>query len=370
MILSCEGLKNLKKLLNIEKILKEYTFNKSQSFVKRLKQIFQAVYKIKEDIGQIEMNISQNTNPQTFIRLRALDKTIHNILITHHPTFCQKPEIINPLKTEEQEEGQASSKVCTKGGQSSKSCKQKEQETEEEVEEILDKLWIYGLNNMKISVQNLDEQIENYFDGKIFIWMKNKNSLLFVKKFQKIQLINLEYFKLYDCPLNSKSLRDIMRHWLSKKLDRFTLRILSLTNIKNYLPQIIHASHKIYKEITIWNFKINEPQMKRLLAAIKFIPNICFVECKLILHEVPNFRRSLSGTTIKEINFEDLGSPAFNDWEANPENFEILIKALLKTDLKKTLSEINLYSCSIEEDTIDQIIKKYDLSNIEFQIQP
>ena len=53
------------------------------------------------------------------------------------------------------------------------------------------------------------------------------------------------------------------------------------------------------------------------------------------------------------------------EWDKYPERFEHIIEAISKCTLKTSLKKINICGCKISKETVEGLLKKYSLDNIQ-----
>ena len=57
------------------------------------------------------------------------------------------------------------------------------------------------------------------------------------------------------------------------------------------------------------------------------------------------------------------------EWDKHPKRFEHIIEAISKCTLKTSLKKINIERCKISKETVEGLLKKYSLDNIQVVIQ-
>ena len=75
----------------------------------------------------------------------------------------------------------------------------------------------------------------------------------------------------------------------------------------------------------------------------------------------------LSGPEYKTtyLSFTYVGNKKENDWENHPERLKRVIKAISLCSLKDSLETINVYDSDVEVETVEEMLKEFNLDAIQ-----
>ncbi|CAI2370061.1 unnamed protein product [Moneuplotes crassus] len=224
--------------------------------------------------------------------------------------------------------------------------------------EIEKSLWFNATQN--ICRMCINYNLDCYFD----IWIDHQNYQRLLKKMASIRLPNISELLVYDCSLNNKRIRNFLWSMLPRQCKIFVLESNSLIRMNRNIAQITKASHLCTEKITIWKFKIGSSHLKRLLMANRYKRKVLFTCCQISLPVIPDLSDCLRGTTIEYLGFEDCGKRENSCWKNNLEEFENLVESLSKSDLKKSLKQIELNDCSLTISDVNKIFESNGLGHI------
>ncbi|CAI2381550.1 unnamed protein product [Moneuplotes crassus] len=138
-----------------------------------------------------------------------------------------------------------------------------------------------------------------------------------------------------------------------------------LTSITPFMEGMEVASKKVTTKMRIYNFEIGEQELFDLFIWNKSKDWIGLRECTLSLSEIPNFKSSLKGSTLRILDLSECGSSSHGDWSKNPQEFENLVEGLaISEDFKANLQELWMTNCGFSETQIYQVLKKHGLQHV------
>lgn len=138
-------------------------------------------------------------------------------------------------------------------------------------------------------------------------------------------------------------------------------------DIDYYQKALENIFPKVTMELNLYNFKINNIQLGKLLIANKNGINwIGFIECKFENHI--DFGDRIDGANFKGLSLSGSKFTNSNDWEHHPERFSNLIQALSKVrTVRESMDRIWLVDSGLEEDWIRNILDNHGLRNVEIK---
>ncbi|CAI2370156.1 unnamed protein product [Moneuplotes crassus] len=149
-------------------------------------------------------------------------------------------------------------------------------------------------------------------------------------------------------------------------------------SISPYLNELVGISFKVLKEMKFQDFLVKSSQLKRLITSFKHVNALKFYSCKLTIHNIPDFSKSLENTKIRELSFagssflDSTCALALNKPLSTPRSNLSLFLTLLKglgssPCLNLSLQTLNLQSCLTRAE-IQEVLASSGLSRVKFKI--
>ncbi|CAI2368787.1 unnamed protein product [Moneuplotes crassus] len=227
------------------------------------------------------------------------------------------------------------------------------------------------LEILKIIETNDAQDCENsylYFEMNVY----EQIGPHFMKKMNFLREIKMSLFDLMDIKSKNKHCVKSCFSSLPKCVAKCEIRssYLVTLNISPYMEGITRISSKVLKLISINNFKLSHPQIKRVMVSYKHVEEVKFEFCDLSMPVILNFAELLESTNVKIIGLTGSIEFTYNELEPNLNGFQSLFSNLVESiatssDLKKTLMKIELTLCDIETLEARRILDRNGLGNIE-----
>ncbi|CAI2369246.1 unnamed protein product [Moneuplotes crassus] len=137
------------------------------------------------------------------------------------------------------------------------------------------------------------------------------------------------------------------------------------TNIGFYFNSLMRLGPRIIKHVIFFYFKLNLPQLKRLMASYKHVKCLGLQNCKLSIPTVPDFSKALKNCQIQDLNLSETGGPFKSDWKNNLKEFKNLVQGLASSpDLRLNLTTVRIESCRIKNEEAQEIFAENQLDKI------
>lgn len=179
-----------------------------------------------------------------------------------------------------------------------------------------------------------------------------------LKKISSIKLLNTEKVIINCIPRRNKDFKCFLKSSLPDEINDLRLESSTLTDISYYLPEIIRASSIVNERVSLCGFKINESQLKRILMANKHKKVLSLKSCGFSFSDSPKFKKCLQGSTLEQLDLGEIMNRNNAYWERNPEKLHAFVKALGRTDLRRSLKIVNFHHIDLCTEYVQDIFKR------------
>mmetsp|Transcript_2630 Transcript_2630/g.2227 ORF Transcript_2630/g.2227 Transcript_2630/m.2227 type:complete len:211 (-) Transcript_2630:28-660(-) len=143
-------------------------------------------------------------------------------------------------------------------------------------------------------------------------------------------------------------------------LNRVTRRLLNGSNLIN---GICKASPSVTREIFLHFMEFSAEEIQRIVRSATKTHRLVFSSCKLNTNDHMDFN---TNSVLTYLSFDCCGydDSVSMKWDEYPERFENIVKAISKSNLKDSLTIINICNCDISVSKVEEQLSKYNISHI------
>ena len=152
-----------------------------------------------------------------------------------------------------------------------------------------------------------------------------------------------------------------MQHSLPDQLKYFYItKRLKSSSLNKYLDGIVRCIPIVTGEIHICGFKISSTQLNDILKLAYNCPRVSIFSC-IIDTNAPFDFNILQTYRIKFLGFGSTGS---NWGSTNKKQLSDILRAISKTSLKKSLTDINIFKCDLEVTDVQTAVNELGMKNV------
>ncbi|CAI2373621.1 unnamed protein product [Moneuplotes crassus] len=230
----------------------------------------------------------------------------------------------------------------------------------------------FNIFSDEIKIKPLDSNSKNKSEKlEFYFWFNVTRYLEYSKKLYPLKFFDAKTIHLCNIKPKNKHIFRFLEYSFSDKVN--SLRIASMTpqkinNFKHF-KSITSLSSLALKEAEFTNLVLNNPQFKRLIASFRHVKWLNFNSCKLSILTPPDLSNSMKNSKIARLSFFNSGDKHMSDWKNNFDEFINLVKGIGSSpDLIKSLKEMDIGSCGIDNIEAKEIFKQNALSKVKIKL--
>ena len=166
----------------------------------------------------------------------------------------------------------------------------------------------------------------------------------------------------------ASSINEFLRHSTPNTLPILALNIEEGDLIKVSLIKdgLVNSVSKVTEQVRLDDMEFKPEEVEEIIKGSSQSKELLFVECKLPTKKGMDLSCNNHYLT-QFLSFDNCGddSSVCMEWDKYPERFEHFIEAISKCTLKTSLKKINIDDCDISKKTVEGLLKKYSLDNIQ-----
>mmetsp|Transcript_2627 Transcript_2627/g.2221 ORF Transcript_2627/g.2221 Transcript_2627/m.2221 type:complete len:211 (-) Transcript_2627:28-660(-) len=138
---------------------------------------------------------------------------------------------------------------------------------------------------------------------------------------------------------------------------------LEVINGSKLIDSLCQAFQSVTKEINMCYIEFSPEEIQRIIKSATKTQKLVFRACKLHTNDHMNFNTNsaLTHLSFDRCSYDDSVSMK---WDEYPERFENIVKAISKSNLKDSLTIININNCGISVSKVEEQLSKYNISHI------
>ena len=129
------------------------------------------------------------------------------------------------------------------------------------------------------------------------------------------------------------------------------------------MSSLLKCIPRVMKELSLWNFKINNNQFAQIVQACKDIKILHFKFCEINSDYRIDFDETLD-YKIKILNFSGTGASKRSDWKRHKHKLEHIVEAICACKLNQSLEKVGFFYCLDKNNNIKTLFESYSASNI------
>ncbi|CAI2364761.1 unnamed protein product [Moneuplotes crassus] len=139
-----------------------------------------------------------------------------------------------------------------------------------------------------------------------------------------------------------------------------------LINFSHYFSEIFSLRASITKELFIWDFRLSQYQVMKIIEGFKHLKTLHFTCCLLEIESVPDFEDTLEGSQISHLDFDRCGGGR-HSWKRDPSPFINLMTGLgYSDDFRDSLKTVGLNGCNLTKPKTRQILNQSSFEHVRF----
>ncbi|CAI2359365.1 unnamed protein product [Moneuplotes crassus] len=213
-----------------------------------------------------------------------------------------------------------------------------------------------------------NKQILEKWNDQVGLDCKSKQDVEFMEAIKCQILPNLNDFRIDKIDLNLLFAKEFILSSFPQKVLRFHLNWEGeIIDIESMNEIIMYINLRIAEELHLYNFQIDQFQLKILLQAVcRNKISLGLSDCALKFDSVPNLQYCFERSKINFIYLNYCGSPERCDWGNHPERFSNLIEALGQSEeMKQQLKTIYLSECKMPKESVRETLDKFCFDSVE-----
>jgi hypothetical protein len=181
---------------------------------------------------------------------------------------------------------------------------------------------------------------------------------------EKVKLLDIQRIKIYNLTEEDSFVKDFLEHCMPNSLQILTLNHPSGPLIKSgyYLDSLGKTLKAVSKEIFLKNFEFNKEELEIIVKASSGCERLIIRYCKIEAEQEFDFSGPQYQTSY--LGFSQCGHKYKNNWDTHNYRFENIVKGIKKSQLKDSLSKIDVHSTYIRKSIAQEILNQHGLNGI------
>ena len=188
----------------------------------------------------------------------------------------------------------------------------------------------------------------------------------------KLKLPNIRRIEIDSISDGNKELNSFFQNWVPSKLDLLSVNYYHNTNagikMDFYIDSISKAMKSVQKEIYLFCFEINEPELEQIIKSSSNWERL--ILCYSDIHCSKKLDFGVSDKyKIKFLSFAYCGNINYSyrksDWKSTPSCFKNIVEAISKSGLKDSLEQVDIWSnTTLNKDEVQAMFNELGMSHV------
>ena len=196
----------------------------------------------------------------------------------------------------------------------------------------------------------------------VYLNTSSKLKLIYFQILFVLKLPDIESVYFEDIPETNSDLLNFLKHSAPNKTKRFAFDGDKLTKIDYYLDGLDSALKGTTKEVYTRLWIHSKQSLERVFKASCNSSRLIIKWSKLDWDNDFDFTGPHYNTTY--LSFNGWGNNHGNNWDANPEKLERIIKAISMCSMKDSLETLSVYGCGVTVQKVKKMLSAYGMRNV------
>ncbi|CAI2371773.1 unnamed protein product [Moneuplotes crassus] len=205
-------------------------------------------------------------------------------------------------------------------------------------------------------------------NSRLSIWLDDIREERLLKSLKCLKVFDIDYLELGGiASKNRRFVLNFLQSSFPNKNKNLAFWCSGQMDLKrcNYLNSLTRHTFKVVRQVDFEYFSIVLPQLKRLVAAFRYVRILGLKWCRLSIPSVPDLSKALKNCQIQEIDLEGSGNSVRSDWENNFDEFKNLVQGLASSpDLKLSFEKAYVRCCGLTQNKVEQVFEEDQLGGV------